>query len=61
MWGDMEKIEKFSCDIWITVLEELSQRRAGQTLLSISLVMFDTLNMRSHSRRWGDGENFWKK
>ena len=57
----MEKIEKFSCNIWITTLEELSQRKAGNMLFNISLVMFDTLNMRSHSRSWGDGENFWKK
>lgn len=57
----MEEIERFSCDIWITTLEELGQRRNGQTLFNISLVMFDTLNMRSHNRRWGEGENFWKK
>ena len=61
MWGDMEKTEKFSCDIWITILDELSQGKAGQTLFNISALMFDTLNIRGRSRNWGEGENFWKK
>lgn len=57
----MEKIEKFSCDIWITVFEELGQQKAGRKLYHVSRAMFKPVVLRDGNRHWGEGRNFWKK
>lgn len=57
----MEKIEKFSCNIWITILGELSQHKAGNTLFNLSGFMFNPIGLRDRNRHWGDGINLCKK